>query len=182
MQHLPSHELSSHSLENLRAECERRVSLGKLLAENDQRDRILSNGAEHGLEMDGVVLTVGGESSSPNHQAARTEAPVGMAMLRGSESILQANKAYQSTGADQEALDRIDASCCGLADMANIQPLLTNNMEALINSLDAWTQNVNKEVDALQSNSALLQSALNRFSEDLPRLKAGVQRWNEGSM
>ena len=54
--------------------------------------------------------------------------------------------------------------------------IVLKNMDELLNSLEEWTKNVFREVDALNANSAILGKALQKLNEGLPNLTLGPNR------
>lgn len=115
--------------------------------------------------MDSLMLQVGTEKDPSPRQNPRMQSP--MSMLNGMEpefhkQMATTNGLGHSNG---EAFNEL---------AGQLQPLLAQNMEDLLRSLDDWTKSINREVDSLQSNSMILQNALQRFNSDLPGMKAKV--------
>lgn len=57
-----------------------------------------------------------------------------------------------------------------MARIADLQPVLAKNMDELIKSLQAWTENVEAQVEGLTRNSDSLKGALRKFGDGLPSM------------
>jgi len=170
---LSSHNSGESTGENNGWSAGQRSGLGVRVTSEEED----ASSGEQALQMDSLTLFVGKEGSSGNRMAARTQEP--MAMLHGNEDIKHSR--YEAAGSSSSHAQFAgrgnrtqESESSGFNEMTDLQPILARNMEDLISSLDAWTKNVNKEVDALQSNSVILQNALQKFNDGLPKMKAKV--------
>jgi len=132
------------------------------------------------VDIDNMEFHVGKEPRSAMRQVARSQEPLPMVDEQQKLGVLHSGRQNPSGSGRMEPGGRQRKhnistnggnSNSSFVDMADLQPVLAANTEVLIRSLNAWSENINREVDSLQSNSVILQNALQRFSDEMPSIR-----------
>jgi len=154
---------------------------------------IRARGPSANKDLEDLSVFVGNEPQMDERQSPRMQEPRPMLSMGGAGQRISPQKNNEGLD-DPLARNRDPPSPAAPAAVAvevvnrtgpwqrptEAQLALVDPAEELVNSLEVWTTNIYREVDAFKSNSAILQKALKKFHDGLPALKAQAKNRRAG--
>jgi hypothetical protein len=108
----------------------------------------------------GIEITVGDEPVEAERNKSRSEQPL-MAQMKSND---------EQTIAGQTPILQIES----------LQPLLAKSTNDLVRTLQGWTENIERQIDDLNTNSVELRGALRKFGQSFPMISESPMPLSEG--